>query len=73
MIGPDADLVLAIHALKVQLGFPTECKHVYGHQDMGVRTHGDQEQEQARDEESTSRVEDHEEETRDEEADSEDR
>ncbi|KAL7554122.1 hypothetical protein ACHAWF_018192 [Thalassiosira exigua] len=30
---PAADLVLAIHQVKQQLGFPVKCKHVYGHQD----------------------------------------
>ena len=33
MIQPAADLVLAIHHVKEQLGFPVTCKHVYGHQD----------------------------------------
>lgn len=36
-IGLDADLILAITVLKKKLGFPTDFKHVYGHQDEGIR------------------------------------
>ena len=44
MIGPDADLVLAIQALKTKLDFPVECKHVYGHQDSRGHKQGQQEE-----------------------------